>query len=92
MTSKGSDREQLPKYHIGGNHMSQLIFDSSIHTMDHPHFIVCSFIKNNIGLKREKRVGIIWAYCMNRLTITEGLDRGFWYSLFIKNLTHYSSH
>ena len=25
--------------------------DSSINTMDHPDFIVCSFMKNSIGLK-----------------------------------------
>ena len=26
--------------------------DTSIYTMDHPDFIVCSFMENSIGLKR----------------------------------------
>ena len=51
----------------------------------------------NMGLKLchaiqhiENRIG---CRCMLRLwSIHEGLDGGVWYSLFIKNLAHYSSH
>ena len=31
-----------------------IIFDPSSYTMDHPHFIVCSFMENSIGLKTIK--------------------------------------
>ena len=36
--------------------LSNLYYDDpSIYTMDHPDFIVCSFMENSIGLKRVKR-------------------------------------
>ena len=34
------------------NHFLILTYDPSIYTVDHPHFIVCSFMENSIGLKR----------------------------------------
>ena len=34
----------------------------------------------------------IYIYTCDWLSFDEGLDGGVWYSLFIKNLAHYSSH
>ena len=40
----------------------------SIYTMDHPDFIVCSFMENTIGLKRVKEVPLV---CGDKLTHEE---------------------
>ena len=40
-----------------------IICDPSIYTMDHPAFIVCSFMENSIGVKRVKEhvlITTIW--------------------------------
>ena len=31
-----------------------------MYTMTHPNFIVCSFMENSIGLKREKEIQYFW--------------------------------
>ena len=47
---------QRKKYNNFGGGGGIITCCPSIYTMDHPDFIVCSFMENSIGLKRVKRV------------------------------------
>ena len=59
-STKGNEKDILKLRQKGSSEKDTLFFgkiincDPSIYTMDHPDFIVCSFMENSIGSKRVK--------------------------------------